>query len=91
MKKNEPYLFLLACFAVGFCVGLQNKKKFTDSKPKTNLTITNYVNRLKEFDLTEHNDSVNFFYDLIEIGFHPDSAFEVVKKECIEVGETFND
>lgn len=91
MKKSNTWIFLAGCFAFGAYLGLQNKKVIKNYIKDNNLTISNYINRLKEFDLTQENESANFFYDLIEMGFDLDSAFEIVKKECAEAKEFFND
>lgn len=66
-------------------------KKDIEKKPYSKLTLDNYVNRLKEFDISPEKEATNLFFDLLESGFNPNSAFDLVKKECIEAGEKFYD
>lgn len=90
-KKNSLLLILIGGAGLTIALGLRNKRKMEEIKRIDRLTLSNYVNRLKEFDLSSDGESINFFYDLIEIGFHPNSAFELTKKECMENGESLND
>lgn len=66
-------------------------KKDIEKNIYSKLTLDNYVNRLKEFDISPEKEATNLFFDLLESGFHPNSAFDLVKKECIEAGEKFYD
>jgi hypothetical protein len=90
-KNGEVLVFLLACFSVGIIAGSISKNKFKKNISQNSLTIQNYVNRLSEFDLTETKSASELFFDLMSTGFHPQSAFDIVAKECIDVGEKFND
>ena len=90
-KTGNKVLFLISCFTVGALLGHANKKKFVNVKQKSILTLDNYVNRLSEFDISEEKECTNLFFDLIELGFHPDSAFDIVQKESTEAGDIFND
>lgn len=70
-------------------VGTMNKKTVDKKFNVSNLSLDNYLNRLKEFDMSQENEATALFLDLIELGFHPNSAFDLVKKECLEAGEIF--
>ena len=74
---------------VGWYAGYFNKKTMIKTISLPNLSVDNYVNRLKEFDMSSEKEATNLFYDLIESGFSPHSAFDLVKKECLEAGEIF--
>lgn len=90
MKKNgeaKIALFLLLSTAVALSIINRNKAK--SFVKENHLTIDNFVNRLKEFDLSPSKDASNLFYDLIEFGFSPQSAFDVVQKEITEAGDFF--
>lgn len=92
MKNNSRLIIYVSlCCAAGAFLGYLNKKEMKKEVKSNSLTISNYVNRLKEFDLTSNSESINFFYDLVEIGFHPNSAFDLARQESIEASEFFND
>lgn len=91
MKKNgEIKLLLGALAATAIAVAIINRNKAKSFINYNNLTIDNFVNRLQEFDLSPTKDASNLFYELIEFGFSPQSAFDVVQKEATEAGEYFN-
>lgn len=89
-KSGKVQIFLLTCFLLGWKAQSMNKKDI-EKKPYSKLTLDNYVNRLKEFDISPEKEATNLFFDLLESGFNPNSAFDLVKKECIEAGEKFYD
>jgi hypothetical protein len=89
-KSGKLQLFILTCALIGWTTGSINKKTI-QNKSYSKLTLENYVNRLKEFDMSPEKEATNLFFDLLESGFNPSSAFDVVKKECIEAGEKFHD
>lgn len=91
MKNGKLVVFLGSCFIFGYVVGLKNKKNMKEFKDYSNLTLENYLNRLNEFDLSEEKDLSVLFFDLLETGFHPEAAFNLVKEICLETGELFND
>ena len=39
--------------------------------------------------MTEEKEATALFLDLVESGFYPQSAFNMVQKECLEAGEVF--
>jgi len=90
-KTGEVTPFLLICFSVGLIFGSISKNKFKKNIKSNSITLQNYVNRLREFDLTEEQSASDLFFELTSIGFDPNSAFDIVIKECIKVGEKFND
>jgi hypothetical protein len=90
-KTGEVTSFLLICFSVGLIFGSISKNKFKKNIKSNSITLQNYVNRLREFDLTEEQSASDLFLELTSIGFDSNSAFDIVIKECIEVGEKFND
>lgn len=55
------------------------------------VSLEQYLNRLTEFDLTDQKEATSMFLDLIEHGFGPSGAFNVVQKECFKVEEVLND
>jgi hypothetical protein len=92
MKKNGKIgLLFFGFLTVGFVLGEISKQKFTNNNSKDiiDITLGQYMNRLTEFDLTDEKEATSLFLDLIENGFYPESAFNVVQKECLEVGEVF--
>lgn len=90
MKKNGKGKFLLAFLCIsGITLLALNKQKGKSFIQNNSLTIDNFVNRLKEFDLSPSKDAYNLFYDLIEFGFSPQSAFDVAQKEATDAGEYF--
>jgi hypothetical protein len=91
MKNGKALAFIGSCFLVGFYLGLKNKKKMNTFKDYSNLTVENYLNRLNEFDLSEQKDLSFLFFDLIQTGFHPEAAFNLVKEISLEAGEVYND
>lgn len=72
-------------------LGANNKRKFAIEKQKSILSIDNYLNRLSEFDISAEKECTNLFFDLIELGFHPQSAFDIVQEESTKAGDIFND
>jgi tyrosine-protein phosphatase YwqE len=90
-KNGDVLVFLLTCFSIGLIVGSINKKQFKKDKKNNSLTIENYLNRLIEFDLTPQHSASELFFDLMSTGFHPQTAFDMVKEECIDAGEKFYD
>ena len=89
-SSSKLQLLILICATLGWKAARVNKKdieKISYSK----LTLENYINRLKEFDMSPEKEATSLFFDLLESGFHPNSAFDLVKKECIEAGEKFHD
>jgi hypothetical protein len=91
-KKNGDILvFLLTCFSIGLIAGSINRKNFNKIKQNNYLTIENYLNRLVEFDLTPQQSASDLFFDLMSSGFNPQTAFDMVKEECIDAGEKFYD
>lgn len=90
-KNGEVLVFLLGCFSIGLIAGSFNKNKFKKQISNNPLSIEHYLNRLSEFDLTPEKAGSELFFDLMSNGFSPNSAFDVVRQECIEVGEKFND
>jgi hypothetical protein len=91
MKNSGKVQLLILTFAfLGWRAGFINKKNIA-KQPYSKLTLENYINRLKEFDISPEKEATNLFFDLLESGFHPNSAFDMVKKECIEAGEKFYD
>lgn len=90
MKKNgKRNIALLALCIGGLVIFTLNKNKGKSFIDGNNLTIDNFVNRLKEFDLSPSKDASSLFYDLIEFGFSPQSAFDVAQKEATDAGEYF--
>ena len=83
-------MLVLTCALLGWKAGSSNKKDI-EKKSYSKLTLENYINRLKEFDMSAEKEATSLFFDLLESGFHPNSAFDLVKKECIEAGEKFHD
>jgi len=90
-KTGEVTSFLLICFSVGLIFGSINKSKFKKNIKSNSITLQNYINRLREFDLTEEQSASDLFLRLTSIGFDSNNAFDIVVKECIEVGEKFDD
>jgi len=87
MKSSiKVELFLLACLFLGWKTGSINRKDI-QKKPYSKLTLENYVNRLKEFDMSSEKEATNLFFDLLESGFNPNTAFDLVTEECIEAGQ----
>ena len=84
--NNKLYFYLAITGAVAY-VYLKNRKQ--DFVQKNQLTIENYVNRLREYDLSPEKHASNLFYDLLECGFCLDRAFEYVQKEINDNGEYF--
>ena len=92
MKKNGKLgLVFFGFLTAGFVLGEISKQKFASNNLENNISISlgQYINRLTEFDLTDQKEATSLFLDLIENGFYPDSAFNVVQKECLEAGEVF--
>jgi hypothetical protein len=90
MKKNGKLaLMFLGFLSVGYIIGELSKQNFLDSTKKPEVNLEQYLNRLIEFDMTDEKEATALFLDLIENGFYPQSAFDVVQKECIEAGEFF--
>jgi hypothetical protein len=91
MKNGKTIVFLGSCFLFGYFLGTKNKKDMKSFNTYSNLSLENYLNRLNEFDLSEEKDLSVLFFDLLETGFHPEAAFNLVKEICLETGEAFND
>lgn len=92
LKKNGKIFTTVISFGlIGWYIGSLNKSSMNKNIMFSKLSLENYMNRLKEFDMSPEQEATNLFLDLIESGFHPNSAFDVVKKECLEAGEKFND
>jgi hypothetical protein len=63
----------------------KNKQKgFVQSN---HLTIQNYINRLKEYDITPDKQASSFFFELVEYGYDPLEAFELVQNQINDSGE----
>lgn len=91
MKKNGKILLMVAGFvALGYVLGEINKLNFIDAgSQQPNINLDQYLNRLTEFDITQEKEATSLFLELIQNGFYPHSAFNVVQKECLEAGEVF--
>lgn len=89
-NSNKLQLFILVCATLGWKAARVNGKDI-EKRSYSKLTLENYINRLKEFDMSPEKEATSLFFDLLESGFHPNSAFDLVKKECIEAGEKFHD
>ena len=90
-KNGEILVFLLGCFSIGLIAGSFTKNKFKKHIAKNQLSVAHYVNRLSEFDLSSDKLGSEFFFYLMSSGFSAQLAFDIVQKECIEIGEKFND
>lgn len=90
-KNGEVLVFVLSCFSIGLIAGSLSRKNFKKYTTNNTLSIENYVNRLSEFDLTADRSGFELFFDLMSNGFNAKLAFDIVQKECIEIGEKFND
>lgn len=64
-------------------------KKNTKFVKQNIITIENYVNRLREYDMSPEKEASSLFYDLLECGYSPQRAFSTVQKEIEEAGEVF--
>ena len=84
--NSKIYFYLVASGVLAF---LYLKNKNSNFVKENQLTIENYVNRLKEYDLSPEKHASNLFYDLIECGFCLDRAFEYVQREINDNGEYF--
>lgn len=92
MKKNgKLYAFLGACFVVGLVLGTVEKNKMKSFIGSSNLTLENYMNRLKEFDMSDQKEATKMFLDLLSSGIIAKEAFSIVQQECLEVGEFYYD
>ena len=78
MKNGDRFFFLLALVLIGYSIG-RNKSKKSLEQYKKDPTISQYINRLKEFyndiDMDKMEDE---FLSLIDFGVHPKYAFEAV-------------
>ena len=90
-KNGEVLVFLLGCFSIGLIAGSFTKNKFKKHIANNQPSIAHYINRLSEFDLSSDKVGSEFFFDLMSSGFSAQLAFDIVQKECIEMGEKFND
>lgn len=90
MKKNGDAAIALT-ISLGAFVGyvLYQKHKQKNFVSSNSLTIENFVNRLREYDLSPEKEASNLFYDLLECGFSPEHAFATVQKEIDEAGKFF--
>ena len=82
MKKNgRNILVFLGFFSIGLMLGNVSKRKMVlENNPNANkVSLEQYLNRLTEFDLTDQKEATNMFLDLIEHGFGPGGAFDVVQ------------
>lgn len=75
----------LVCLSLYYFLTKRNTKFVSENI----LTIDNYVNRLKEYDMSPEKEASNLFYDLLECGYSPQRAFYTVQKEIDEAGEIF--
>jgi hypothetical protein len=91
MKKNGKLLLMVTGFlALGYVLGEISKYNFINSiSEEPNVNLDQYLNRLTEFDMSEEKEATALFLDLVESGFYPQSAFNMVQKECLEAGEVF--
>jgi hypothetical protein len=94
LKKNgRNVLVFLGFFSIGLMLGNVSKRKMLlgNSASICKLSLEQCLNRLTEFDLTDQKEATNMFLDLIEHGFGPSSAFDIVQKECFKAEEVLND
>lgn len=90
MKKNGKNIIVTGLISVSIFFWYKNYKKTKEIFYIPNrLTIENYVNRLKEYDISSEKEASNLFFDLIECGFSPQRAFDTVQKEINDSGEHY--
>jgi len=89
MKKSGEVTVIIAsatACVIGYVFLFKKNKKFISENV---LTIENYVNRLREYDLSPEKEASSLFYDLLECGYSPKRAFSTVQKEVDEAGDFF--
>lgn len=89
MKKNgeiSVVIFSATICVIGYVFLFKRNKKFISENV---LTIENYINRLREYDLSPEKEASSLFYDLLECGYSPQRAFSTVQKEVDEAGDFF--
>lgn len=89
MKKNGDIALAtgvsLVCVSLFYFLLKKNTKFISENI----LTIENYTNRLKEYDMSPEKEASSLFYDLLECGYSPQKAFFTVQKEIEEAGDIF--
>jgi hypothetical protein len=78
MTNGEKILFVSTFFLLG-CLLSKNENNQTKRKNIVDPTISQYINRLKEFFNEDILDKVQEeFLSLVELGLSPSSAFDAV-------------
>jgi hypothetical protein len=91
MKSGEQNKAIAIAALSVIIAGVFSKVFMKKTIKLNNVTIENYANRLKEYDMTPEKEASQLFYDLIDFGFSPSSAFATVQKEIDQAGGFFND
>ena len=78
MKNGDKLFFVAALVLIGYSIG-RNKSRKSLEQHKKDPTISQYLNRLKEFyDKIDMERMEDQFLSLIDFGVDPKYAFEAV-------------
>lgn len=76
MKNGDKFFFMTTFFLIGCLLAKNNVKK---DKQRENPTLSQYLNRLKEFFDQEKIDEVeDQFLNLVDFGINPNAAFDSI-------------